>query len=63
MTKFECCGVRFKEGKELTNHVRSQHNLQNFAVELSCCGTSFSSAKDLSDHVKKAHHYVVKIST
>jgi uncharacterized C2H2 Zn-finger protein len=63
MPKFECCGVRFKDGRELTSHVRSQHSVAGFTVEISCCGVSFPRAKELTEHVKKTHHYEVKVST
>jgi uncharacterized C2H2 Zn-finger protein len=63
MPSFECCGVRFKDGKELTLHVRQTHSIPTFTVELSCCNTSFSSARELVEHMLKVHHYQIKVST
>ncbi len=63
MTKYECCGIRFQHGQELTEHVRSMHNVGQFTITLSCCGVNFREAKQLREHVKTQHHAELKVET
>ena len=63
MAKFECCGVKFRHGKDLSEHMRAQHQMSNFSAELSCCSTHFAEAKQLVDHVSLVHHYQMKLET
>jgi hypothetical protein len=56
MAKYECCGMKYQDAQTLTEHMRTTHNLPQFAVALSCCGTNFGESKELSDHVKTGHH-------
>src|SRR5690242_12271402 len=53
---FECCGVKFMNGGDLTSHMRAQHRMQGFSVELACCGIAFAEAEQLMDHVSEVHH-------
>lgn len=63
MAKYECCGVKFREGTELSEHMKAQHKMAGFKVEFACCGTTFAEAKELIDHVSLVHHYQMKLET
>jgi len=63
LAKYECCGVKFRNGNDLSGHMRSQHQMINFNVGLSCCNTDFATATELMDHVSVAHHYQMKLET
>jgi hypothetical protein len=55
LTSYDCCGLKYENGKTLTEHVRSDHNVPRFAVALSCCGTEFEGSRQLSEHMKAQH--------
>ena len=63
VAKFECCGVKFRHGNDLSEHMRSQHQMVSFKAELSCCNTNFAKASELMDHVSVVHHYQMKLET
>ncbi len=63
MAKYECCGLKYQDGQVLTEHIRSSHNLAQFAVTLSCCGTNFKGTNELRDHMKTGHHLDLKVET
>jgi len=63
MVRYECCGVTFKDSKDLSVHMKTQHHMEGFNVELTCCGRSFAEAKELMDHVSLVHHYQMKLVT
>lgn len=55
LANYDCCGLKYENGKTLTDHIRSDHNVAQFAVSLSCCGTQFDGSRKLTEHMKKAH--------
>jgi predicted small metal-binding protein len=55
LANYDCCGLKYVNGKTLTDHMRSDHNVAQFAVSLSCCGTQFEESRQLSEHMKKDH--------
>jgi hypothetical protein len=63
LVKFECCGVKFRHGNDLSEHMRSQHKMASFNAELRCCDISFAKASELMDHVSEVHHYQMKLET
>jgi hypothetical protein len=63
VAKFECCGVKFRHGKDLSEHMRLQHQMASFNADLSCCNTNFAKASELMDHVSVVHHYQMKLET
>lgn len=63
MAIFECCGVKFKDGRDLSEHMRAQHKMADFDIEITCCGQIFAEAKQLIDHVSTVHHYQMKLAT
>jgi len=63
MVSYECCGVKFRDSKVLSGHMKVQHKMSNFNVELTCCGTTFVEARELMDHVSTEHHYQMKLET
>lgn len=46
MAKYECCRARFREGSDLSEHMKAQHKMNRFNVEITCCGTKFAEAGD-----------------
>lgn len=63
MATYECCGVKFRHGRDLSEHMKAQHKMADFDVEITCCGTTFPEAKQLVDHVSVVHHYQMKLGT
>ena len=63
MVSYECCGVKFKDAKDLSGHMKVQHKMAQFNVELTCCGITFVEARELIDHVSLVHHYQMKLET
>jgi len=63
LVKFECCGVKFRDGNDLSEHMRSQHKMASFNAELSCCDISFAKGSELMDHVSEVHNYQMKFET
>ncbi len=63
MAKYECCGVKFKDGKDLSEHMNAQHEMNDFNIQVTCCGTSFAEARQLINHVSLVHHYQMKMET
>lgn len=63
MARYECCDTRFKDAHELTEHVRTKHQIGPFGVEFTCCGSNFSESKQLREHMKSAHGLNLKAET
>jgi len=63
MARYECCGVKFKHGKDLSEHMHLQHMMTSFNAELRCCNTDFANASELMNHVSVVHHYQMKLET
>ena len=63
MVSYECCGVKFRDAKDLSGHMKVQHRMLRFNVEMVCCGITFSEARELIDHVSMVHHYQMKLET
>jgi len=63
MAVYECCGVYFGDAKDLTGHMKSQHKMADFSVDLNCCGKTFREARELIDHVSLVHHYQMQLQT
>jgi len=63
MVSYECCGVKFGDAKYLSEHMKVQHKMSQFNVELTCCGITFAEARELIDHVSLVHHYQMKLET
>lgn len=60
MAKYECCNTKFVDGHELTEHVKTTHQIEPFGVEYTCCGTNFAESKQLRDHMKSVHKLNLK---
>lgn len=60
MAKYECCGTKFKDGRELTEHVKTTHQIGPFGVEFTCCATIFAESRQLSEHMKSVHQLNLK---
>lgn len=63
MVRYECCGVTFRDSRDLSVHMKKQHQMAGFNVELTCCGKTFAEATELMDHVSLVHHYQMKLET
>ncbi|MDA4112512.1 MAG: hypothetical protein OK474_00495 [Thaumarchaeota archaeon] len=63
MTTYDCCGLKYEDGKTLTDHMRADHSLPQFAVALSCCGTEFKGSRQLSEHMKAQHKIALALET
>lgn len=60
MAKYECCNEKFANGRDLTEHVRTKHQIGPFGVEYTCCGSNFAESKQLREHMKSVHHLDLK---
>lgn len=63
MAKYECCDTKFENGRMLTEHIRTKHEVGPFGVEFACCGTNFQGSKELRKHMDSVHHLDVKAET
>ena len=63
MVSYECCGVKFRNASDLSGHMKAQHKMSRFNVEMTCCGMTFAEATELIDHVSVVHHYQMKLET
>jgi len=63
LVRYECCGVTFGDSKDLSAHMKIQHRMAGFNVEMTCCGKTFAEATELMDHVSLVHHYQMKLET
>ena len=61
MAKYECCGLLYENPKVLTDHMRADHQVGEFAVAMSCCGTNFAESTELSKHMKAKHGITMKV--
>ncbi|MDA4121812.1 MAG: hypothetical protein OK456_01375 [Thaumarchaeota archaeon] len=61
MAKYECCGLVYASPKVLTEHMRADHQVGEFAVAMSCCGTAFAESAELSEHMKAKHGIKMKV--
>ena len=55
MAKYECCGLLYENPKVLTDHMRADHQVGQFAVAMSCCDATFAESAELSKHMKDKH--------
>ncbi len=55
MAKYECCGLLYDNPKVLTDHMRADHQVGDFAVAMSCCGATFAESAELSKHMQSKH--------
>jgi hypothetical protein len=60
LTKYGCCDTKFSDGHQLTEHVRTKHQIGPFGVEYTCYGTNFAQSKQLRDYMKTAHEVDLK---
>lgn len=63
MARYECCGMKFNMGKELSVHLKGVHKVPAFNLDLSCCGVSFVESRQLEDHVRAEHHAQIVVQT
>lgn len=56
MAKYTCCGMSFKNGKDISDHMQRTHGAARFAASLSCCGMEFASTSELTSHAKTSHN-------
>lgn len=61
MAKYLCCGLSYPDGKALTDHMREDHNVPEFALVVACCGKNFRDTGEMSQHMKTEHKIYLSV--